>query len=86
MAKVEYLNERDAPAPPKPLSKAAALSLEILKGIKDGQVAKVTPDDEGQTLRGLKSSISRVAKSHGMKVEAYESAEFPGSLYVKKLK
>jgi hypothetical protein len=86
MVKVEYIAEKDAPAPPKVLSKTAAESLRILQGLKDGHVAKVTPDADGQTLRGLKASFSRVAKNNGLKIQSYEVADQPGILFVRKSK
>ncbi len=81
---VEYLKESDAPKPPKSLSKSAAQVLEVIQTIKDGQVAKVTPD-EGQTLRGLKASFSRVANGRNLKIQTW-SVEGDDSLYVKKSK
>lgn len=81
---VEYLKETEAPAPPKPLSKSAAAALDILNTIKDGQVAKVTPG-EGQTIRGLKASFTRVATGQKMKIQTW-SVEGDDTLYVKKLK
>lgn len=84
MAKVEYIAEKDAPAPPKPLSKSSAQVLEILQGIKDGQVARVTPE-ENQSIRGLKSSFSRVATGQKLKIQTW-NIEGEDVLYVKKLR
>lgn len=84
MATVEYISEKDAPIPPKPLSKSAEQSLDILHGIKDGYVAKVTPD-EGQSLRGLRASFTRVATTQKMKIQSW-SVDGEDALYVKKLK
>lgn len=86
MPQVEYIPEKDAPAPPKKLSKTASQTLAILMGIKDGQVAKITVEEGGQTLRGMKASVSRVAKSHNLKVLSYEAPGEPNVLYVKKTK
>lgn len=72
------------PAPPKPLSKSAAAAVDILKTIKDGQVAKVTPD-EGQTIRELKASFSRVATNQKLNIQTW-NVEGDNALYVKKLK
>jgi len=83
--KVEYVKESEAPAVPRSMSKSAQETLKILLGLKEGQVAKVTPD-EGQTLRGLKASFSRVATGQKMKVVSYESPEVPGVLFVKRSK
>jgi hypothetical protein len=84
MATVEYIAEKDAPAPPKTLSKSAQDTLRMLHGLKDGQVAKVTPD-EGQTLRGLKTSFSRVAKGQGIKIQVW-GISGDNHVYVKRTK
>ncbi len=81
---VEYIKESDAPKPPKPMSKSAARVLEILTTIKTDQVAKVTLGED-QTLRGLKTSFSRVASTRGLKVQTW-SIDGDDALYVKRLK
>ncbi len=58
--------------------------LEVLTTIKADQVAKVTPGDD-QTLRGLKTSFSRVASTRGFKVQTW-SVDGDDALYVKRLK
>ncbi len=78
------MREQDAPKPPRPMSKSAAQVLDILKGIKDGQVAKVTPSSD-QTIRGLKASFARVATGQKVKVQTW-SVEGDDAVYVKKLK
>lgn len=84
MASVEYISEKEAPAPPRALSKNATETLRMLQGIKDGQVAKVLPEGS-QSIRGLKASFTRVARGQGMKVQAWTVMDDP-HLYVKKLK
>jgi len=84
MAKVEYISDKEAPLPPKTLSKAAQETLRILVGLKDGYVAKVTPE-EGQTLRGLKTSFSRIARGQGIKIQVW-SIDGEPHIYVKKIK
>jgi hypothetical protein len=83
--KVEYIPEREAPAPPKPMTKSAQESLAILQGLKEGQVARVTPD-KGRNIRGLKASLSRVATSQKLKIQSYEVPDEPGVLYIRKSK
>ena len=84
MIKVEYIKEADAPAQPKPVSRRATEILEVIHGLKDGQVAKVTLDEE-QSVRGLKTSFGRVASGRGLKVKTWS---VPGEqiVYVKRLK
>lgn len=84
MPNVEYILEKDAPAPPRSQSKGAADALRIIQGIKDGQVAKVTPDGS-QTMRGLKASFTRVARGQGIKIQSW-TVEGDPTLYVKKVK
>jgi hypothetical protein len=85
MVKVVYLKESEAPAPPKKMSARALESLRIIQGIKEGQVAQVTPE-EGGSLPGLKRSLSRAATSANIKVEVYESPEHQGSVFIKRKK
>jgi len=84
MANVEYISEKEAPTPPRPLSKGAAETLRIIQGIKDGHVARVTPE-ESQTIRGLKASFTRVARGQGIKIQTWTVDDDP-SLYVRKIK
>jgi len=84
MPNVEYIAEKDAPAPPRALSKGAAETLRIIQGIKDGQVAKITPDGS-QSIRGLKASFTRVARGQGIKIQTWTVEDDP-HFYVKKVK
>jgi len=84
MARVEYIPEAEAPGIPKTLSASAMETLRIIHGLKPGTVAKVWPD-ENQTLRGLKTSFSRIAKGQGIKLEVW-SLEGDDYIYVKKSK
>ena len=84
MVKVEYISESDAPRPARAASKGAEQSLEILKGIKAGTVAKILPDGS-KSVRGIKASLTRVAKSAGIKIQVYQVEGDP-AIYVRKLK
>ena len=75
MAKVVYLDEKDAPPAPKVMSKTAKENLDIINGLKPGKVARVEVS-EGQTLRGLKSGLTRVATNSGRKVVTYDDGEY----------
>ena len=78
----EIMKEADAPKPPKPVSKASAEIVGLLQGLKDGQVAKVTPD-EGKSIRGLKTSFGRVASGQGIKLQTWDDGTH---MYVKRTK
>lgn len=84
MVSIEYIPESEAPRPTRPASKGAEQSLEILKGIKAGTVAKILPD-ESKSVRGIKASLTRVAKSAGIKIQVYQVDDDP-AIYVRKLK
>ena len=77
--KYEIINEKDAPAAPAPMTKGMRESSAILDQLKKGSVAAITPDD-GQTVRGIKASMSRAAKRQGLKVSVYE---VDGVVYVR---
>jgi hypothetical protein len=79
MATVEIVDAKDAPPPPRPMTKTAQESLAILNQLSKGKVARVTPD-EGQTIRGLKASLGRFAKNQGIKAETWD---VDGVLYVR---
>jgi hypothetical protein len=79
MAKYQIISENDAPAAPKAMTRAAQESLAILNQLTKGKVARIEPS-EGQSVRGLKSSISRVATNNKLKVSQWD---VDGVLYVK---
>jgi hypothetical protein len=79
MAEYQIISETDAPAAPKAMTRAAQESLAILNQLSKGKVARIKPG-EGQTVRGLKSSISRVATNNKLKVTQWD---VDGVLYVK---
>lgn len=70
MVKVEYISAGEAPQPPKPLTKSAAESLKILQGLRANQVARLTPDAD-KSARGLKSSLTRVARSNKFDIQTW---------------
>ncbi|MCA9858937.1 MAG: hypothetical protein KC438_04405 [Thermomicrobiales bacterium] len=79
MASVQIISENEAPAAPKAMTRAAQESLAILNQLSKGKVARIEPG-EGQSIRGLKSSISRVATNNKLKVTQWD---VDGVLYVK---
>lgn len=70
MTKIEFISASEAPAPPKKQSKFAQELLDALNSVKKDQVIKLTPD-EGQSVRGLRTGIGRVAKGAGIKYTAW---------------
>lgn len=77
--KVEIIDEKEAPAPPKAMTARAKESLAVINQLKPGKVARITPGD-GQSTRGLKAGLTRVAKSNGKKVVTWDQ---DGVVYVK---
>ncbi len=75
----EIIDEKDAPKPPKAVSKSAREVLELINSLKPGKVARVSPQ-EGQTVRGVKTSISRVASNNQKKIEVWSIDE---TVYIK---
>ena len=76
---VTYINEKDAPPAPAKTTKGMDESAAILAQLGKGKVAAITPDD-GQTMRGLKASMSRAANRQGTKITAWD---VDGTLYIK---
>ncbi len=75
----ELINATDAPAKPKEMSKRARASLALINALTPGKVAKVTVP-EGENLRGVKLSLSRVASINKRKIEVYDDGTY---VYVK---
>jgi hypothetical protein len=69
--KVTIINEQDAPTIPKASSKAARESLAVINRLEPGKVAKITPD-EGQSIRGIKTSLTRVGSKNGRPVITWD--------------
>jgi hypothetical protein len=82
MPKIETIKASDAPAAPRKMSKMAAQMAEALNNLKKDEVLKLTPD-EGKSMRGLKTSVGRMASNAGVKVETWSVDD--ETLYVRKL-
>ena len=78
----EIIAEKDAPKPPRPLSKSTQETVQMLNALKDGQVAKITLP-EGKSVRGIKTGLGRVAKGQGINIQSWDDGTF---VYVKKTK
>lgn len=67
-----YLDVTKAPRPgKKPTTKQGRISQQLLAGLTKGKVLQVKPK-EGQTVRGVKVSLSRAAKSLGKSVNTWD--------------
>jgi hypothetical protein len=83
MPKIETIKASDAPAPPKKVYKATAEFLVALNNLKKDEVLRLTPDD-GKSLRGLKTSIGRIASENALKMESWSGTD-GDVLYVRKV-
>ena len=79
--KIEVIKASEAPPPPPKMTKQAAELFDQLTRLKKDELLRLTPDD-GKTVRGLKTSIGRIASNGGVRVESYD---IDGVVYVKKL-
>jgi hypothetical protein len=66
----ETIKASDAPKVPKKLSKLAQELVSAINGLNKDQVLRLTPDD-GKSMRGLKTSVGRIAANAGIKVESW---------------
>lgn len=67
-----YLDASKAPRPgKKPTTKQGRASQELLAGLTVGTVLQIKPR-EGQTVRGVKVSLTRAAKSLGKTIETWD--------------
>lgn len=80
MPRIETIKASDAPAPPKKMSKVATELVNGVNALNKDEVLKLTPE-EGKSLRGLKTSVGRISKSQGLKVESWDDGE---ALYVRR--
>jgi len=80
MPRIETIKAADAPSPTKKASKVATEFLDAFNSLKKDEVLKVVPD-EGKSLRGLKTSIGRIASNQGLKVDFWDDGQ---ALYVRR--
>lgn len=80
MPRIDTIKLSDAPVQPKKMSNAAQQIVGGINSLKKDEVLRLQPD-EGKSLRGLKTSVGRITKSHGIKVESWDDGQ---ALYVKK--
>ena len=82
MPRIEIIKASDAPPPPKKMSEAAREVLNAITRLKKDEVLRVQPD-QGKTIRGLKTSVGRIASNNNLKIETWTDAE-EAYLYVRK--
>ena len=82
MPVINRIKASDAPPPPKKLSKVAAELVAALNELKKDEVLQLSPD-EGKSMRGLKTSVGRIASNAKINVDSYEGGD--SYLYVRKL-
>lgn len=80
--KIEKIKASDAPAPPRKLSKVASEILAALEDLGKDEVLRLTPA-EGKTVRGLKTSVGRIASNAKIKIESWNVDE--DAVFVRKL-
>jgi len=81
MPRFETIKLSDAPAAPKKVSKVAEQMISALGSLKKDEVLKLTAD-EGKSLRGLKTSVGRIASNAKISVTSWDDGT---SLYVQKV-
>jgi hypothetical protein len=82
MPKIETIKASDAPPPPKKMSKGTVELLSAINQLKKHEVLRLQPDP-GKSLRGLKTSVGRLASTNKLKLESW-SEEAQEVLYVRK--
>ncbi len=82
MPTFETMKLSDAPEAPKKLTKVAEQMVSALNSLKKDEVLKLSPDD-GKSLRGLKTSLGRIASNADIKVESWSVDD--NTLYVRKV-
>lgn len=73
MPKIETIKASEAPAPPGKMSKASADILAAINALKRDEVVRLQPDPD-KSIRGLKTSVGRIAASNNFTVESWSDA------------
>lgn len=82
MPRIETIKASDAPPPPKKMFETAREMLNAITSLKKDEVLRVQPDPD-KTIRGLKTSVGRIASNNDLKIETWTDAE-EAYLYVRK--
>lgn len=70
MPRIETIKASEAPAPPKKMSKATQEILDAINRLQKDEVLRLQPDP-GKSIRGLKTSVGRIASSNDLKIESW---------------
>ncbi len=82
MPRIETIKATEAPPPPKKVSKSTQEILSAINRLKKDEVLRLQPDS-GKSMRGLKTSVGRIASGNGLKVESWADPE-QDYLYVRR--
>ncbi len=77
--KYRIIDASDAPGASKPVNKLRQAVTELVLSLEDGKAAVITPDRE-ESIRGLKSTITRAGNREGKKVRVWD---VDGKVYVR---
>lgn len=82
MPRIETIKASEAPPPPRKMSKSSQAIFSALSALKKDEVLRLQPDPD-KSMRGLKTSVGRVASRNALKVESWtdDNEEY---LYVRK--
>lgn len=82
MPRIETIKASEAPPPPRKMSKSSQAIFSALSALKKDEVLRLQPDPD-KSMRGLKTSVGRVASRNALKVESWtdDNDEY---LYVRK--
>lgn len=82
MPKIETIKSSEAPPPPKKMSESSQQIFTALSALKKDEVLRLQPDPD-KSMRGLKTSVGRVASRNKLKIESWTD-EREESLYVRR--
>jgi hypothetical protein len=83
MPRIETIKASEAPPPPKKMSKSTQEILNAINRLKKDEVLRLQPDPN-KSMRGLKTSVGRIASGNNLKVESWADPE-QEYLYVRRV-
>lgn len=72
--------DKAPPAPPRTGASRSQEFIELVESLPENKVAEITPE-EGQSIRGIKVSIGRIANKREIKVRTWDAND---KVYVKR--